>query len=668
MGQAGFYLINDGATAHDISVESFEIGPSMRASSGVLSRIGEKEKGFLLVWFDGFSPSQAEQQLRQHPCDDTAENWNLQRAMAKAAQEDKRVLGWQWDYTIKVRVNYRDSRNTWYRSSADLVYIQSQMRLQFGSTKIEFGEPAVEMNGRPMPTASRGTSATEETMAGPRDTAQQDEPGCAEAELAPLDQEVRDTSEQIGRASTGTDTATVHDASLDSDDATSEVQSNAEERPAGTSPILDRQAEWRDDAAFALECPDFLRPAKAVRLTAIARLRRDAAEAFRRIKPQTREDLEQCMWQVFLEYAGLVFDRAAEVELGASGPSVRPEEYGIWVRSKCLAAVIDDVCQPIYGQFPITVRYLAETVREATRPEELVRMRQVVWMMYADEVIPNASTERLRNYLMNTLLEERAPLWDAKAAQMREHAEPAPAETTQSSIHDLPRADPNPVQRGKIDGPAFRQGAKDYPYVYARWDSLQKLWTLYDQPLDDEGSPDPYESVLAGPDAAHFLREAVRMAVSWLRQTKDLEIRAVATTLRNPLCVWLDLMRTKERGFRRTLRLTRWRGGKSVEDLLDSGAAPPDARLTENGTIARLFQESAAFWDDIVDLGFDAEALATARQPANQAPATPGRAPTAEDGSGGVTESASSAEDQAKRAARREAAYPVDLVFHPLQK
>ena len=187
---------------------------------------------------------------------------------------------------------------------------------------------------------------------------------------------------------------------------------------AGDGPIRDRQAEWREDAAFALECPTFLRPAKAERLAAIAKLRKDAAEAVQRAKPQARQDLEQCLWPLLSEYAGSIFDKMAEAELGASGPGVSPADYAIWLRSKCLPAVIDDVCRPIFGQFVISVRYIAEILGDVHCPED-VRMRSVLWTMYAEEQIPQSSTKSLENRLTNVLQEERAPHWEARAAQPR---------------------------------------------------------------------------------------------------------------------------------------------------------------------------------------------------------------------------------------------------------
>jgi hypothetical protein len=202
-----------------------------------------------------------------------------------------------------------------------------------------------------------------------------------------------------------------------------------------------------------------------------------------------------------------------------------------------------------------------------------------------------------------------------------EQKDSRPVETTKPNVSGPPQGDASAEPLGRMVEPPFRQGAKERPHLYAHWDSDQKLWTLHNLPKNKLGKPDIYGSVLADPETTRFLREACRMAISRLRQSRDPEVRALPITLRDPLNIWLDLMRTKERGFRRIPQLTRWRGGKSMEEFLRSGVVPTDARLTENGNIAKLFQESAAFWDDLVDIGFNSEAHAA--KPADTRPQPP---------------------------------------------
>jgi hypothetical protein len=209
---------------------------------------------------------------------------------------------------------------------------------------------------------------------------------------------------------------------------------------------------WRADSVAARECPTFLRPAKVERLAAIAKLRKDAAEVVQRTRPQGRQELEQCLWPVFSEYAEHVFDKMADAKLSASSLGGRSRAYGIWLRSKCLPAVVDDICRPIIGQFPVTVRYVAEIVGEVSRPQELVILRQVLWVTIAEEVIPgpDSSTKRLENRLINTLLEERIPLWAAKSTQRRLATAPEVATQPQSASGSRdPGAAPDKAASGR---------------------------------------------------------------------------------------------------------------------------------------------------------------------------------------------------------------------------
>ena len=122
-----------------------------------------------------------------------------------------------------------------------------------------------------------------------------------------------------------------------------------------------------------------------------------------------------CLRPLFSAYAESVLDGMAETKLGA--PNVRSKAYVRWLRTQCLPAVVDDICGPIFGQFPITVRYVAEIIGDVSWPEDRVRARQALWGTIADEVIPGARTRSLVNYLSATLLEERIPHWEARASQ-----------------------------------------------------------------------------------------------------------------------------------------------------------------------------------------------------------------------------------------------------------
>jgi hypothetical protein len=201
----------------------------------------------------------------------------------------------------------------------------------------------------------------------------------------------------------------------DTEDLASESGDPTETDPAVVwVPVV--RADWREDAEFAKECPEVLQPARAMRLAAIGTLKQGAAEVLQRTRPQQQEDVERCLWPVFSEYAERVFDGIAEVELGS--PSFGdPRRYKKLLKSKYVPAVVGDVCAPIFGQFPITLRYVVEQIGEVYRPDDLVKTRQVLWHMIGEAVWParGSSLSRVETRLTNALLEERVPHWEAMA-------------------------------------------------------------------------------------------------------------------------------------------------------------------------------------------------------------------------------------------------------------
>jgi hypothetical protein len=121
--QKGFYLMNDGGPAYEITIESFTISPSVLAKSKNVSRIAEKGNGFAYVWLDGYPPYIY-----------TTEKWNLIGAIAKAADARYDSSAFHPDYKVSVSAVYRDADMLWYCSTADMIYIQSQGRITFGPT------------------------------------------------------------------------------------------------------------------------------------------------------------------------------------------------------------------------------------------------------------------------------------------------------------------------------------------------------------------------------------------------------------------------------------------------------------------------------------------------------------------------------------------------------
>ena len=78
--------------------------------------------------------------------------------------------------------------------------------------------------------------------------------------------------------------------------------------------------------------------------------------------------------------------------------------------------MVDDVCGPIFGQFPVTVRHVVEIIGERQSPE-IELTRRALWGMLT-EVIGGPFTENLRKCL-SAHLEGRRPHWEGRAMQPR---------------------------------------------------------------------------------------------------------------------------------------------------------------------------------------------------------------------------------------------------------
>lgn len=127
--QRGFYLSNDGAVAHEITVETTEIGDHLWARSSTVNRIEKGGQGFALLWLEnqkGVGSSLPD-----------AGKWDLLEAMAKADREKYVTPMFSPDYSVPISVIYRDSNNVWYRSRSVMTYIRSQGRIHFGPTQHE---------------------------------------------------------------------------------------------------------------------------------------------------------------------------------------------------------------------------------------------------------------------------------------------------------------------------------------------------------------------------------------------------------------------------------------------------------------------------------------------------------------------------------------------------
>jgi hypothetical protein len=183
-GQAGFYLANDGITAHGVSIESVRIGGRV-ANGAVISRIEAKGKTFMLVWIEGYPPG-------------APEKWDLIGAMT--AESSRLGCGdiHAPSYNIEIVAKYHDSRGIWYRSRSRLTYIASQRRLSFGETAIE--RTGVVQDGDAAPRSALTSTAvpvTSPPVSTPIERSTQDSPSSEGA--MHVDGESMDFTSETGR-------------------------------------------------------------------------------------------------------------------------------------------------------------------------------------------------------------------------------------------------------------------------------------------------------------------------------------------------------------------------------------------------------------------------------------------------------------------------------------
>lgn len=120
--QNGFHLLNDGDPAYEVTVEPFKFGAFTARSSETVARIG-KEGGFVMIQVD---------QLQSLQSSHSPGRWDLQGAIAIESAHANKAAVYERDYTVMVRIEYRDANNVWYHSEAEMRFIPSQQRLDFG--------------------------------------------------------------------------------------------------------------------------------------------------------------------------------------------------------------------------------------------------------------------------------------------------------------------------------------------------------------------------------------------------------------------------------------------------------------------------------------------------------------------------------------------------------
>ena len=94
-------------------------------------------------------------------------------------------------------------------------------------------------------------------------------------------------------------------------------------------------------------------------------------------------------------------------------------------------------------------------------------------------------------------------------------------------------------------------------------------------------------------ECKRLFEDAAPLAIALLAKSDDPNLRTQASTLRNPLDVWLDLMRDNQRGFKRaTSRPPHWRQVNTLVELDEPLSSLIGVSLSG---IEHLFEESSRF-------------------------------------------------------------------------
>jgi hypothetical protein len=122
--ERGFFVLNDGDTAHEVTLGDIEVLDGLTAHGDVLPRIDAKGKAFAFIWLDIEQTSSIMGRI---------ERWDLLSVMSYAekivnANSTSRIL------IVPVKAYYRDSRNVWYGSTAKMSYSRDTNAIQFGAS------------------------------------------------------------------------------------------------------------------------------------------------------------------------------------------------------------------------------------------------------------------------------------------------------------------------------------------------------------------------------------------------------------------------------------------------------------------------------------------------------------------------------------------------------
>jgi hypothetical protein len=629
-GQHGFYFTNVGTTAYEIAIEDFEIERSIGAAGETLRRIDSKEQGFLLVW------------LKNHSRPD-ASKWDLLGAMKKASDARGGCLG--LNYVVRVNATYRDSMNVRYRSSADLTYIPSQGRLQFGATEISPIESDSRVDGGKDFLERLAEDESNKDVTGIFYEAWADShglvadvhagsvslsdfvDGCvnifaqgAEAQIVFKDDSsilgkckeldrmaeefIRMFTESIEAKSESLDKEGVEAAADHLSRRVNEIAARSKQRVFQEALAgLGLSPKKPADVSSPVQADDGLDALPNRRDLAQERVIDDSGlpEAYKDLIAAAELDAQSIL-EASQRENNFLKAQAHDLGVSASDIDFAP---GNTVLELAEEKIVHGRAMAADHLFRATALVCWKWLRpdiDGFMAELKIRWRRVYQKFHLDPRMP----EDTRRAWKSWALKERGAAAEHKAegSGAATTARPQPEADAVRSEAKAPMDLSDSTEasgEGAMKNP-FSQGAKEHPQLIAHWEARQEAWRFREWALDENGKPaHGFSPEPADPKTSDLFAQAVRTAFGLLRNSQDPAIRALTTSLREPYQVWLDLMRREKRGFERIeqLRTGLWsvyaRAQETGTPLLPSATI-----LLEDGDIRGVFAESATLWDDIV--------------------------------------------------------------------
>ena len=123
----GLLLQSEGETAHEVTLEEFDIEPSVTVAGRAVPQVGGHQLGqaVMLVWIKGKNPMDLNK-------------WDLIGAFRRASDNrDAKMTMGRPNYSCTLRLTYRDHNDFWYRTTQEISFVPATESIEFGSIKHE---------------------------------------------------------------------------------------------------------------------------------------------------------------------------------------------------------------------------------------------------------------------------------------------------------------------------------------------------------------------------------------------------------------------------------------------------------------------------------------------------------------------------------------------------